>query len=225
MKHTYFVDYIKDVDAIYDRHLEVYDNLVAAVEDAERKLERAKKDNGPYRNKKIEVAQLELNDANREFVSKARENREEAIKEIENLKKEMVKDVSEAFAADSTRVDANAIALMNSGILNTSDLARMANANWGNATMLRLIANHCSNRKFEDNRDAERGKNANLINAISNYCSPNYRLELVDAAGTWIAKCLQDNPRVAEAMQRNYPDAISRIGEGMAKTDSFCVEV
>ena len=225
MKHTYFADYIKDVDAIYDRHLEVYDNLIADVEDAERKLERAKKDNGPYRAKKIEVAQLELNDANREFVSKARKNREEAIREIENLKKEMAKDVSEAFAADASKVDANALALMNSGILTTSDLARMANTNWNNPTTLRLIANHCSSRKFEDNRDGERVGNASLINAINNYCSPKYRIELVDAAKTWIEKCLQDKPRVAEAMQRNYPDAISRIEESMAKTDSFSVEV
>lgn len=225
MKHTYFVDYIKDIDAIYDKHLEIYDNLISDVEAAKRKLEKAKKDNGPYRAKKIEVAQLELKEAEQNFTLNARRNREEAGRELRDLRAEMAKDVEEAFAADPSKIDSNALALMNSGIMNTSDLVRMANANWNNPTMLRLIRNHCENRKFVDNRDEERGRNASLINAIIKHASDKDRLELFGAAEMWIEKCLQDNPNVAAAMQKHYPDAISKISNSMAMTDSFNVEV
>lgn len=226
MKHTYFVDYVDDFNDIYNGFLKKYDKAIEALDSArKRKVEADADYTSQWHIQKKQIAASELRDAERAFQREANMIQDEAARAFSALRKELQRDISEFAVADPKRVDTNALALLNSGILSTSDLVKMASDNWNNPTMLRLVSSHCGNRQFEDSRDGDRARNAKLKNSIDAYCTGKTQFEVFDSAMLWASKCFQSREGVAKAMQVHFGEAIEKLREQMATADSFNVEV
>jgi hypothetical protein len=122
---------------------------------------------------------------------------------IRSLRERLEAENAAYLAAKPADVDGNALALLNAGVLNASDLRSMAQTYKDNPTMLRLIGKAAT--------DVEGGQD--LAAKISTYCDPKTRLEafnvsayfpekqtepaLVNAVGNW-----WDATGAAEAEQR-----------------------
>lgn len=226
MKHTYFTDYISDIQNIYGEYLEKYNDAFVTVERA-RAAKKAADENftDQFRAQKRMITEKEMRDAERDFARNATRLQSEAGNAITSLREDLQSDIAEYTAADPGKLDANAVTLLNSGIMGYNDLVRMANSQWGNVTMLRLIGNHAK-KLYDADPTSKDGRNANVLySKIQHYCSGKDQLDVFDAAGGWVNKCLQSNERVAAAMQKEAPAAFENLHELMANTDSFRAEV
>ena len=226
MKHKYFADYVSDVQSIYDAYLDKYQEVFATVERA-RAAKKAADENftDQFREQKRMITAQEMKDAEWDFKRNAMRIQSEAGNALARLRKDLEADIAEYTAADPSKLDSNAVTLLNSGIMGYNDLLRMANAQWGNPTMLRLIGNHAK-KLYDADPTSKDAKNANALHSkIQHYCSGKDQLEVFDAAGAWVNKCLQSNERVAAAMQKEAPAAFENLHGLMANTDSFCAEV
>lgn len=226
MKHKYFANFLDDIQDVYDEHIKKYQEAFSDLERARKAKERVDSNPGDrFFGEKRHLAAKELVVAEREFKMAADKIQNEAMYAVDALKKALKNDVAEYAAADPGKLDANTVTLLNSGILGSRDLVGLANKNWGNPTMLRLIENYANRIAESDLSGHDRAVVNTLRQRINSHCGEKDRIDIMDAAGAWVRKCLQGNEYVAAAMQREAPNAFGHLRELMASTDTFSMEV
>ena len=139
MANTYFTQYIDDINRIIREARNKHDMASVALENARKRNEKAQS-NREYSADKKMVEAVQFREAEAEYRKSVRNLQDETAATFKALRQSLVKHIAEYTTADPGKVDQNAVVLLNSGAMRDSDLVAMANQNWNNPTMLKLIA-------------------------------------------------------------------------------------
>ena len=139
-----FNNYAKKLNEIANGTFEEYRRAEAAVKSAESRHNAYPRRNGadPAYMAKSARAEADLAEARNAFDQMRRHLFDDKRREIAAVRAELEKAVFDAFAADPKSVDANTLALMNSGIMTADEYSRLIDSAIasGNYTMTRLLA-------------------------------------------------------------------------------------
>lgn len=139
-----FNEYAKRVNEIANAAFDEYRAKDAAVRDAESRCNEYPRRNSadPAYMAKSARAEANLADARSAFDQMRRSLFDGKRREIAAVRAELEKALSDTFSADPKAVDANTLALMNSGIMTASEYNRLIDSAIasGNYTMTRLLA-------------------------------------------------------------------------------------
>lgn len=138
-------------------------------------------------------AELKFQEAQIEFKTSENKIWDEFNRQRAELRRELVKQVTEDGAANPDAVDTNGLELLKSGILTANDYYALADKYDGNVTMLKLLAKYAREAASEPDRErAERGalymladqcrdgqgkvvSNWDALSKIADYCSGQSR--------------------------------------------------
>ena len=136
--------YARKMNEIANATFEEYRRAEAAVKSAESRCNAYPRRNGadPAYMAKSARAEADLAEARNAFDQMRRHLFDDKRREIAAVRAELEKAVFDAFAADPKSVDANTLALMNSGIMTADEYSRLIDSAIasGNFTMTRLLA-------------------------------------------------------------------------------------
>ena len=139
-----FNSYAKRMNEIANAAFAEYREKEAAVKSAESRYKAYPRRNGadPAYMAKSARAEADLAEARNAFDQMRRHLFDDKRKEIAVVREELEKAVFDAFAADPKSVDANTLALMNSGITTADEYSRLIDSAIAsdNYTMTRLLA-------------------------------------------------------------------------------------
>ena len=139
-----FNNFAKKLNEIANGTFEEYRRAEAAVKSAESRHNAYPRRNGadPAYMAKSARAEADLAEARNAFDQMRRHLFDDKRREIAAVRAELEKAVFDAFAADPKAVDANTLALMNSGIMTADEYSRLIDSAIasGNFTMTRLLA-------------------------------------------------------------------------------------
>ena len=139
-----FNNYAKKLNEIANGTFEEYRRAEAAVTSAESRHNAYPRRNNadPAYMAKSARAEADLAEARNAFDQMRRHLFDDKRREIAAVRAELEKAVFDAFAADPKSVDANTLALMNSGIMTADEYSRLIDSAIasGNFTMTRLLA-------------------------------------------------------------------------------------
>ena len=139
-----FNNYAKKLNEIANGTFEEYRRAEAAVKSAESRYNAYPRRNGadPAYMAKSARAEADLAEARNAFDQMRRHLFDDKRREIAAVRVELEKAVFDAFAADPKSVDANTLALMNSGIMTADEYSHLIDSAIasGNYTMTRLLA-------------------------------------------------------------------------------------
>lgn len=139
-----FNNYAKKLNEIANGTFEEYRRAEAAVKSAESRHNAYPRRNNadPAYMAKSARAEADLAEARSAFEQVRRHLFDDKRREIAAVRAELEKAVFDAFAADPKAVDANTLALMNSGIMTADEYSRLIDSAIasGNFTMTRLLA-------------------------------------------------------------------------------------
>ena len=139
-----FNNYAKKLNEIANGTFEEYRRAEAAVKSAESRYNAYPRRNNadPAYMAKSARAEADLAEARNAFDQMRRHLFDDKRREIAAVRAELEKAVFDAFAADPKSVDANTLALMNSGIMTADEYSRLIDSAIasGNYTMTRLLA-------------------------------------------------------------------------------------
>ena len=139
-----FNNYARKMNEIANATFEEYRRAEAAVKSAESRHNAYPRRNNadPAYMAKSARAEADLAEARSAFEQVRRHLFDDKRREIAAVRAELEKAVFDAFAADPKSVDANTLALMNSGIMTADEYSRLIDSAIasGNFTMTRLLA-------------------------------------------------------------------------------------
>ena len=144
-----FNNYAKKLNEIANATFTEYREKSDAVKSAESRYNAYPRRNGadPAYMAKSARAEADLAEARNAFDQMRRHLFDDKRREIAAVRVELEKAVFDAFAADPKSVDANTLALMNSGIMTADEYSRLIDSAIasGNYTMTRLLAQSAAN--------------------------------------------------------------------------------
>lgn len=215
MKHTYFRQYIDDLNGVFTDSREEHAKILKAMKDAEAKAEKARSDRSLSQERK-QIAELELREAKQVFKKSMEELSKNTDAKIKAIRADLEADSAEYLSIDTSKVDAVTLNLINSGIMNANDYRKLANDNWNNATVLRLIAS-----KF---KDAGENKDMRVICERANrFCNPTARMQVFDGAVDLIRRTLPTDGTDGNRMAQLWTDegGFDSYSSTMAQYDQF----
>ena len=191
MSKVYFTQYIDDLDKISKE-------ARAKIEAAEKTFADVKEKAGqairqfPIGHDKRTRAEIDLREATENYSRSILEIQAEAETKVKDTRSSLVKHLETWAEAKPEMVDNNAVTLLSSGALSAADLIALANKNWNNPTMLKLI--RAQAQKTNDRLSAA------LDKEIRDFLSPTRRMRLFDDTATIIAKTYQTDTNIALKM-------------------------
>lgn len=218
MKHTYFRNYIVDLDGVFKDSREEHAKILKAMKDAEAKAEKARSDRSLSQERK-QIAELELREAKQVFRKSMEELSKNTDAKIKAIRADLEADSAEYLSIDTSKVDAVTLNLINSGIMNANDYRKLANDNWNNPTILRLIASKGKDAKDMDLRV--------LCERANRFCNPTARMQVFDGAVDLIRRTLptdgSDGNRMAQLWtdEGGFDSYESTMSQYDQFTDSF----
>lgn len=218
MKHTYFRNYIVDLDGVFKDSREEHAKILKTMKDAEAKAEKARSDRSLSQERK-QIAELELREAKQVFKKSMEELSKNTDAKIKAIRADLEADSAEYLSIDTSKVDAVTLNLINSGIMNANDYRKLANDNWNNPTILRLIAS-----KGKDSKDMDLRV---LCERANRFCNPTARMQVFDGAVDLIRRTLptdgSDGNRMAQLWtdEGGFDSYESTMSQYDQFTDSF----
>ena len=188
MSKVYFTQYIDDLDKISKE-------ARAKIEAAEKTFADVKEKAGqairqfPIGHDKRTRAEIDLREATENYSRFILEIQAEAETKVKDTRSSLVKHLATWAEAKPEMVDNNAVTLLSSGALSAADLVALANKNWNNPTMLKLV--HAQATKYGDDLAKT------LAIKLRDYLAPTQRLRLFDYTATIIAKTYQTDTNFA----------------------------
>lgn len=203
MKRTYFKQYITDLESIYAEGRSQLLKLHKETEEKQQAYERAR-NNSDLSEPRKQILKLEADEARKEYRRAAETIKNETAKKASALREDLIADNAAYLSLKPDKVTPEVIMLLNSGLMNNNDYAELANTNWNNPTVLRLIANQC--QKSEDNSTRAIGY------TIGEYVNPNSRPSQFDTAQAILDKAMTINfegaPKTIERYMSAYDTEI-----------------
>lgn len=216
MKYTYFSQYIDDIDAITRKAREEHDNVATKLETARAHNDATKRDRQASQDKRMIVA-AQLREAEAEYKKSVEAIENEASTAFMKLRRSLVKDITEYTAADPSKIDQNAVMLLNSGAMSDADLVALANRFWNSPTMLKLISGKAQ-KMLDDSRIARL-----LATKIADFVSSKSRLEVFDTAAHITQRSIHRSGNLMYKERLN-DDILPGLRECMAQLDGFHME-
>ena len=162
-----FNNYAKRMNEIANAAFAEYREKEAAVKSAESRYKAYPRRNGadPAYMAKSARAEADLAEARNAFDQMRRHLFDDKRREIAAVRAELEKAVFDAFAADPKAVDANTLALMNSGIMTADEYSHLIDSAIasGNYTMTRLLAKSAADMAERTKGDADVSRSYRLV--------------------------------------------------------------
>lgn len=150
----------------------------------------------------LQAAQEQFNKAARKIVEGYRIS-------VTAMKEEVAQAVSAANLVDPAAVDSNALALLNSGIMTSSDYEHMCETFRDNATMRRLIgkyAHDAAEAKRDDRRESEALRAVYAEAGKESYCISDTFNAIADASIRYIGASAPERSKYCTDMQAHWND-------------------
>lgn len=216
MAHTYFAQYIDDVKGIVREAVDKHNKAATALAAARRENEESKRSGDS--DKQI-VAAAYLRAAEAEYNDKVRNIEIDADMAFKAVRQELEKHSVNYTAVNPDRVDQNAVALLNSGVMSDADLVAMADKYWNNPTMLKLVAG-AAEKNLTDSQTARY-----LAVRIAGFISPDTRLGVFDDTVSIAKRTIQADTTAAEIYKRMWDEQFySDMRKAMESLDTFTME-
>lgn len=193
-----FNEYARKADAYAKAVFEEYAAAESKLKAAESKRNAYPRKNGmgyEYDAKSARY-EAEYQEAKAEYEKLRREMRDYKADGFKPIRKELEKDISDAFAANPEHLDAATLELLKSGIMSADEYNRLmskATAD-NNPTMVRVIAKYAKDRA--DQADADRNTDAaRAFRAVAykgNSVNGNAYLETFDAMASCFSRCMKN---------------------------------
>lgn len=137
MRHNNFKGYLDDAKKIYEKARVEYERLQGEWDATQEEYRRIQREGLTERGIAIARGQyMQYEDEYKQGMA----NLEQSVKsQLAEVRKAMKEHADEFYRADPSKLDANTMTLLNSGILTTDELIYLAEQNRSNVTMLRMI--------------------------------------------------------------------------------------
>lgn len=137
MRHNNFKGYLDDAKKIYEKARVEYEKLQSEWSATQEEYRRIQREGLTERGIAIARGQyMQYEDEYKQGMA----NLEQSVKsQLAEVRKAMKEHTDEFYRADPSKLDANTMTLLNSGILTTDELVYLAEQNRSNVTMLRMI--------------------------------------------------------------------------------------
>lgn len=155
MRHNDFKGYLDDAKKIYEKARVEYERLQGEWDATQEEYRRIQREGLTERG--IAIAKGQYMQYEDEY-KQGMDNLHQSVKaQLAEVRKAMEEHTREFYRADPSKLDANTMTLLNSGILTTDELIYLAEQNRNNVTMLRMIG-----VKAKENYDKLREKKGTL---------------------------------------------------------------
>lgn len=209
--------YAKKLDAAFRAAQEAYGTEVAKLNAAQKARdaafawspERAQGIAASLEQAERQAATIALQAAQEAFTKAARQIMDDYRGSVESLKQELSQAVSAATLADPAAVDANALALLNSGIMKAADYRHMLDQFADNPTMRRMIGKYAGDAAAaaRDNRQESAALRAVHIEAgRDSYSVIDTFNALADASIRYLGASAPDRHAYGLQMQSHWDD-------------------
>ena len=170
-----------------------YREKEAAVKSAESRYKAYPRRNGadPAYMAKSARAEADLAEARNAFDQMRRNQFDDKRREIAAVRAELEKAVFDAFAADPKSVDANTLALMNSGIMTADEYSRLIDSAIAsdNYTMTRLLAQSAADMAEKTTGDADVSRSYRLASHKGKGANGHEYMEAFDFLASTFNRC------------------------------------
>ncbi|MBO5112525.1 MAG: hypothetical protein J6C12_04165 [Lachnospiraceae bacterium] len=219
MRHNNFKGYLEDAKKIYEKARVEYERLQDEWDATQEEYNRIQRDGLTERGKVIARGQyMQYEDEYKQGMA----NLEQSVKtQLAEVRKAMKEHTDEFYRADPSKLDANTMALLNSGILTTDELIYLTEQNRSNVTMLRMIG-----VKAKENYDKLREKKGTLY-ADTNLAALQMELNRLgggeeelgafDAVTERIMSCIHKDNSYANAHVKTFETTFSGYYDLMDK--------
>lgn len=202
-------EYAKRLDRAFQDVVQEYNDLILSVETAKRTVSSYADARSGIELAKKEAAITMLNATKEEASRNSRKLFEQFYRDVDGLTKELKAAAAKEYAVNPANVDANAMELLKSGIMTSSDYVAMVERFSNNTTMLRLIGKYAEEARKTTEEVAERQQFALVMSDARNKSAGVVeRFErLAKTAKTYSGGRLPDRAQYVQSMQKHWNEA------------------
>ncbi len=215
-----FREYLQELESIYKDADKEYQALITDLSDKQMKADKGRKDQALAPERKA-VLELDLKDARTNFSKQVEMIRADINKKYQELRADYIEKCEEYLTLKPESVTAETIAIINSGLMNTSDYQQMCDRNWNNPTVLRLISGKL--------RASEDVNERHIAVSIDAYCSIPNRTNILDSANNVLSKSIDADCNSASksntAFKQLYEDNKTSLYGAMNSYDGYKGEI
>ena len=204
MRHNNFKGYLEDAKKIYDKARVEYERLQGEWDATQEEYQRIQREGLTERGIAIAKGQyMQYEDEYKQGMA----NLEQSVKtQLAEVRKSMKEHTDEFYRADPSRLDANTMTLLNSGILTTDELIYLAEQNRSNVTMLRMIGARAKEnyQKLYEKKGPHDENLAALQLKLNRLGGGEEELGVFDTVTEGIMRCIGKDNRYASAHTKSF---------------------
>lgn len=204
MRHNNFKSYLDDAKKIYEKARVEYERLQDEWDATQKEYQRIQREGLTERGIAIARGQyMQYEDEYKEGMA----NLEQSVKaQLAEVRKAMEEHTREFYRADPSKLDANTMTLLNSGILTTDELIYLTEQNRSNVTMLRMIGARAKEnyQKLYEKRGAHDENLAALQLKLNRLGGGEEELGVFDTVTEGIMRCVNKDNSYANAHAKSF---------------------
>lgn len=204
MRHNNFKGYLDDAKKIYEKARVEYERLQDEWDATQKEYQRIQREGLTERGIAIARGQyMQYEDEYKQGMA----NLEQSVKtQLAEVRKAMKEHTDEFYRADPSKLDANTMTLLNSGILTTDELIYLAEQNRSNVTMLRMIGARAKEnyQKLYEKRGAHDENLAALQLKLNRLGGGEEELGVFDTVTEGIMRCVNKDKSYANAHTKSF---------------------
>ena len=209
MRHNNFKGYLDDAKKIYEKARVEYERLQDEWDATQKEYQRIQREGLTERGITIAKGQyMQYEDEYKQGMA----NLEQSVKtQLAEVRKAMKEHADEFYRADPSKLDANTMTLLNSGILTTDELIYLAEQNRSNVTMLRMIGARAKEnyKKLNEKRGAHDENLAALQLKLNRLGGGEEELGVFDNVSERIMMCVHKDKSFANAHTKTFETVFS----------------
>ncbi len=209
MRHNNFKGYLDDAKKIYEKARVEYERLQGEWDATQKEYQRIQREGLTERGIAIARGQyMQYEDEYKQGMS----NLEQSVKsQLAEVRKAMKEHTDEFYRADPSKLDANTMTLLNSGILTTDELIYLAEQNRSNVTMLRMIGARAKEnyQKLYEKKGAHDEHLAALQVKLNRLGGGEEELGVFDTVSEGIMRCVQRDNSYANVHAKTFETTFS----------------
>lgn len=220
MKHNDFKGYLDDAKELRERAIVSYNAICEEWEKAREEWNKAQ--NSGLSELDFTIEKAAFLQAEKTYKQALQDLKNDTKAKLSKVREELAHHTDVFYMADPSRLDANTMTLLNSGILSTKELEHLAGQNKGNPTMLRMIGKVAKDRL--KNMPANKTRDVQLLdlaNKLGRIGSGEHELQIFDGVSEWVERCVNPDPYFARA---NNPYFGRIFGEYMQAMDEMVAQ-
>lgn len=209
MRHNNFKGYLDDAKKIYEKARVEYERLQDEWDATQKEYQRIQREGLTERGIAIAKGQyMQYEDEYKQGMA----NLEQSVKtQLAEIRKAMKEHTDEFYRADPSKLDANTMTLLNSGILTTDELIYLTEQNRSNVTMLRMIGARAKEnyQKLYEKKGPHDANLAALQLKLNRLGGGEEELGVFDNVSERIMMCVQKDKSFANAHTKTFETVFS----------------